>query len=283
MFRRAVKLTNGKVRVLVGLLLAAAFCVQCTRSEAVGGSKLTMLGAKAAAGGEQAAGLEDLARTDHIKLLRQCMANYDRCYRDYTCTLTKQERLAGQLGKEQTVQVKFMENPFSVAMAWVKNKPTAEKVIYVEGKYDNQMLVKPNLPFAGMIGTVTRPPDGPDAKRQSLRTVNQFGFKRSLRSLLDVYEEAAHRGELKQEFGGRAEFDGRACLLLVRYLPERDEYPGYKTVTCIDEQYLVPTFLEAFDSSGQLLARYSYQNVKFNTGLTADDFLPEANGMAPLK
>ncbi len=54
----------------------------------------------------------------------------------------KQERLNGALGKEQWVDVKFMEGPFSVAMKWVKNPPVADRLLFVEDKYNGKMLVR---------------------------------------------------------------------------------------------------------------------------------------------
>jgi hypothetical protein len=284
MLRNTLRLTNRRARIGVGLLLAGLFCVQCTQSQATPETHSITAVAGVVSGQHGDATLrkiDSLARTDHAELLRECISNYDKTYRDYTCVFEKQERIGGELGKEQVISAKFLDQPFSVVMTWLKNKPVGEKLIYIEGKYDNQMLVKPNssIPFAGLAGTIKRPVDGPDARRNSLRTVNQFGFKRSMLSLLEVYEQAAEARDLKQEFGGYANFEGRRCVSLVRLLPDVPKYPAARTVTYIDLQYLVPICVQAFDGQGQLISSYVFKDIKFNVGLTSDQFLPKANGM----
>ena len=63
---------------------------------------------------------------------------------------------------------------FSVAMAWTQNAPLGDRVLYVEGKYDNKMMVRPKAPFLQAItgGSVLRKPDGPEAMRNTL--LNQY-------------------------------------------------------------------------------------------------------------
>jgi hypothetical protein len=227
-----------------------------------------------------------LARTDHIALLKWCRQRYDGKVRDYTCTLMKQERVNGQLrpaAKDgmQEIAVKFLDEPFSVAMEWKKNAPIGDKIIYVEGKYDNQMIVRLKNPVLRFLtgGSVLRRPDGPDARKNTKRTVNLFGFRRGLRELLAVYEAAKEAGDLTERFGGFADVEGRRTVVLERYLPARDEYPAWKTVVYVDVEHLLPICIEGYDWEKRLDGRYVYKNLAFNVGLTPDDFLPEANGI----
>ena len=76
---------------------------------------------------------------------------------------------------------------------------------------------------------------------------------------------------------------GRNTIVLERYLPACNGYPAWKTVTYIDREYLVPICIEGYDWDKQLSGRYVYQNLNFNTGLTDDDFRPEANGLTAPK
>jgi hypothetical protein len=189
--------------------------------------------------------------------------------------------MGGILGKEQEVNVKFMGEPFSVSMHWIKNQPGwADRVLYVQGKWNNQMIVRP----AGLltfIGPQFRPPDGPDAMKVTLKPVTAFGIERTLHSLIDGYALARKNGDLRQEFGGYAKVAGRNTLVLVRYLPSKPEYPGWKNLTYIDLEYLEPIMLETYgwDDQHLLTCRYVFRNVKFNVGLTKEDFLPQANEM----
>jgi len=287
LFERMLRPTNRRVRLMVGLFLAGLFCIQCTqsaRTEYISESKyvLPILDSSAQAGADDLpAGMKRLAETDHIALLELCLENYHRRYSDYTCTLIKQERIGSKLRREQAIAVKFMDSPFSVAMKWLRNPPAGDRILYVEGKYNNEMLVRPTngLLRALVGGTARRAPDGADAMRNTLRPVNMFGFKRSMQSLLGVYRQAKKNGHLKQAFGGRAKVAGRKSFALVRYLPPMSDYPAHKTVIHIDQEYLVPTCIEAYDWQGRLSARYVYKDLRFNVSLRADDFLPEANDM----
>ena len=295
MFKRLIHPTNRRIRLCVGLLLAGLFCIQCTRSEAIRQSQLiTAINGRLVEARDDvlAEKIEHLARTDHIALLELCLENYERQYRDYTCTLIKQEIIRGTSKGEQWMDVKFVDLPFSVAMKWLDkvpggNKlyvPMGDRVLYIEGRYNNQMLVRLTNPLLRtLVGTVQRRPDGSDAMRNTLRPVNLFGFKRSIQSLLKVYRKAKRHGELKEAFGGYMKVAGRKAIVLVRYLPPQKDYPAHKTEIFIDVQALVPTCVKGYDWDGNIIGRYIYKNLKFNVGLAGEQFTPEANGMAEPK
>jgi len=270
----------------VGLLLAVLFCIQCTSTQAVKESKLVRVIDGRSLGEnspEVLAKVRTLAETDHIALLEYCVDNYDSRFTDYTCTFFKQEKISGQLGQEQRIAVKFREAPYSVAMKWIENPPRGDRVLFVEGKYGNQMLVRPSNAFLRALvgGSVLRKPDGEEAMESTLRPVNSFGFRRSTQSLLAVYRKARQAGDLEEAFGGFAKVADRDAIVLVRYLPAKKDYPAHKTLVYIDLEFLVPVCVESYDWDGKLISRYIYEGMKFNVALTDEDFLPEANDMTP--
>ena len=279
--KQLLRPTNRRVRWLVGCLLVGLFCIQCTQVGEVGSSNSLI----ARSPGENPAEVADkvvrLAKSDHVALLAYCRDHYQHNYRDYTCTLIKQERIKGALTKEQEIAVKFMDSPFSVAMKWHRNPPIGDAILYVEGKYNNRMIVRPKSRFFRLLtgGSVFRKPDGPDAMKNTLRPVNIFGFGRGMRELIAVYAQAKRAGDLKEAFGGYAEVAGRKTVVLERHLPPEDDYPACKTLIYVDVEYLVPICIEGFDWDGRLSSRYLYRDIRFNVGLTEDDFLPEANGI----
>lgn len=229
--------------------------------------------------------LENLAKTDHLALLNKCLANWKaRGVKDYTCTFIKQERIKGQLKGVQWTDVKFLADPFSVVMNWrrVDDKgqklfvPDGDKIIYVEGMYDGNMLVRPSL-FKGL--TVKKKPDCSEALKNTLRPVNYFGFERGLQNLIDVYAAAKKAGDLQQGLGGYTKVDGRDAIVLTRYLPQKKEYPAKKTLIYIDAEWLIPTQIDGTEWDDQFQCHYEYRNIKFNTALTEKDFDPAANEM----
>ena len=294
MLKKLLHPTNRRVRILVGILLAGLFCIQCTQSVTGGGSKFDKASTATAA-----AKIEKLAREDHIALLEMCLDNYNKNYRDYTCTLIKQEVIRGTRKPEQWMNVKFTDKPFSVAMKWLDKTPKGalandqvkklyvpmgDRILYIEGKYDNKMVIRISNPLLrSLLGTQKRPPDGKDAMKNTLRPVSMFGFKRGINSLLDVYRQAAKKGHLKQEFGGYVNVAGRDAIVLVRYLPAKENYPAKRTEICIDLKTLVPIRIQGFDWDGHCTSRYVYKDVKFNVGLDNTGFTPKANDIADPK
>ena len=223
--------------------------------------------------------IDRLARTDHVGLLQRCLDHYNRSYTNYTCLFTKQERLDGTLRPPQTVKVRFRDEPFSVAFEWVENPDGGDRMLFIEGRHEGKMLIRPA--FALLRGmTVTKDPWGPDVQQRSLRPITKFGFKRNLQELIEVYQLAAGRGDLKTSFDGYAEIDGRKTAVLVRDLPARPEYPAPRTVIYIDLESLVPTGIRSFDTEGKLTANYVYRDVRFNQPLTDADFTPASLDMA---
>ncbi len=282
--KRVFRPTNTRIRLGVGLVLAGLFCIQCTRSVAVRSSSFVTAVSGHTVGQtseQQARQFERLAAEDHIALIKLALEHYRSNYQDYTCTFVKQERINGQLRPEEWIKVKYMDRPFSVAMEWVRNAPTGDRVLYVEGRNNGNMLIRPKVGlFRALVGgAVDRKPDSPEVMANTLRPVTMFGFRRSLESLLDIYELSDRRGEGNNRFEGYREVAGRRTLVLERTLPLRKDYPAKLTIWYLDVEHLVPLALKGYDWDDQLICSYVYKDVKFNVGLTEEDFAPQANDM----
>ena len=232
---------------------------------------------------------------DHLALLAKGQSTCDTpALTNYTCSFSKQERMGGFLKDQQVVDVKFREKPFSVAMAWTKNAPLADRLIYVEGLYKDadgksQMLVRPKGGFAQLLAgkSVLRAPDGKDAMRQTLKPCTQFGFRNMLTALVDVYQQAEKAGDLQQFTAEMPIGIGeRECTLLIRVLTDeggKKNYPAYITEICLDNETHLPLRVTGYDKKGRLLCDYKYQNLKLNPGLADKDFTPQANRIEPPK
>jgi len=222
--------------------------------------------------------IEDLAHTDHIALLKWSMETYQKRVHDYTGTFLKQERIKGKLKKTEQIAIMFKEKPFSVFMKWEKNAGSGDKMLYVEGSNNNQMLVHPTGLFS-WIKSVKREPRGKDAKKATLRTCDQFGFYRSMKSLVELYETAQKSGDLKTNYIGDTKVDGRPCIAIERMLPNNNKYPYQRTVVEIDIEYLLPVKVSMYDWQNQLIGSYVFLNLRFNTGMTNARFTPKACGL----
>lgn len=221
-----------------------------------------------------------LAQTDPHEFLQAALKNHQRFIRDYRCLFVKQELIKGKLTKEQHIRVKFCEEPFSVFMKWVKNPGRVDRVLYVKGRHDNNLLAKP----AGLLGKlvrthVKRPVNGPDAAKVSRRTLDQFGFANALKLMIDTNIAAAKVGELNLKFKKQSKLNGRRTFVFERILPNKRKYPEQRLLVHIDQQWMVPTGIYAFDAKGRLLGKYEYRNVELNVGLGWKEFTPRANGL----
>ena len=286
--KRIFRPTNVRIRLGVGLVLAFLFCIHCTGSDGVRSTTFVTAVYGVLVGRtslHNVRNLERLAAEDHIALLERALEHYRDSFQDYTCTFIKQERINGQLRPEQWIRVKYMDNPFCVAMQWVRNAPIGDRVLYVQGKNNGHMLVRPKVGLFRVLvgGAARRKPDSPEVMANSLRPVTMFGFRRSLESLLRVYELAAGRGECSTRFKGYKQVAGRRVLALERTLPPRKDYPAKTVIWYLDVEHLVPLALKSYDWDDRLVCSYVYKDVSFNVGLSEDDFTPEANGMRPGK
>ncbi|MBN1845161.1 MAG: DUF1571 domain-containing protein [Sedimentisphaerales bacterium] len=222
--------------------------------------------------------LISLAKTDHIALLEWACENYIGQVQDYSLTLIKQERINDSLKPAETVSVVFRERPFSVLMKWQENAGMADKVLYAEGSNDNKMLVHPTG-LLGWIKSVKKDPRSKEVKQSSRRTPDQFGFYRSMQSLLEIYRLARERGDLRIGYVGKTQVDDRTCIAMERLLPDQKDYPYARLVMEFDAEFLLPTAVTCYDWQGRLLSRYEYRDIRFNIGLTPEMFTAKANGM----
>jgi hypothetical protein len=285
MFKRILGPSNRKVRILVGLVLLGLVGIQCVSTGDITVGKVAIADNGPRTQAEVLDHLRALAKTDHVAALQFCLDNYHAKYPngDFACTFIKQERLGGKVEPEQTVTVKHRVKPFSVAMAWTKNPPKGDRLLYVEGKYDNKMVVRPTNAIArALVGSVTRQPDGEEAMGSTLRPVNLFGFERGIKSLIEVYVQAKKAGDLRETMEQDHDVLGRKTIVLVRYLPEGKGYPAYQTNIYIDQETLLPIMVEGCGPHGlqdDFICRYLYKDLDFNVKFTDADFTPEKNEM----
>jgi len=222
--------------------------------------------------------LIELAKHDHITILKLAIKRYEKSIDDYVGTFCKQERLRGKLGKEQTIAFKFKEKPYSIYMEWKKNSGAADKLLYVKAQNNNKMIVHPTG-LLSWLKSVKRDPRGKDARKSSLYTCDQFGFYNSMKRALKDYGLAKKNGDLKIKYIGLTKVHGRKCIAFERILPKKKDYITARLIIKLDIEYLLPVALERYDWDNKLIFRNSFRDLKFNTGLKNEDFKPEVYGL----
>lgn len=289
-------LGSSRVRLTIGLVLAGLLMAQIIAahdtsqvSTAIADDALGRIDPNASIQtAEEGEGekLQRWAQNDHVALLEHCLIRYKASVKDYTCILTKQERLDDKMGGEQVIDIKFKEDPFSVLMTWRSGATRGDKILYVESADQasggGEMLIHPTG-FAGrLFKSVSRKPRDPEVMQSSLRSVDEFGFARGLQSLIDVYKQAIAAGHLKAKdmtYEGTVDFNGRTCFVIERVLPPGHDYPANLTRIYIDQEYLVPVMVYGTDWQGNDLCLYKYTDLKFNVGLDQAEFSRSSNGL----
>jgi hypothetical protein len=232
---------------------------------------------------------DDLAKTDPLALLQLALHRYQNSVSDYQCTFTKQERIQGELGQDQQIQIRFREMPFSVLMEWTRNAGDAKRVLYVQGQWQNSdgddlAKIEPQGAIARLlVKSVALPINGSAARAQSRRTIDQFGFGNALKLIIDYAGTAVRSGQGSLTYAGQGELDGRSTWILKRTLPytaDGGEWPDRVLIVHIDREWLLPIACYTFadDAQQTMLAKYEFSNVRLNTGLTPKDFDAQANG-----
>jgi hypothetical protein len=238
----------------------------------------------------KAGGKDELARRlgqDPVAVLKEGLARYDRSVVSYTCTLYKQERVnpKGQMGPRQKMICKFMSRPLSVYIDAVENPIGSRKNLYVAGQWGNKMLVQPTG-VASLLGCLFVEPRGAEARGCTLQFIDQFGLKQNAEQMIRDYTTARKEGILTSKALGNDTVEGREAIVYEATISEPKPTGRFQfshVRVWLDRQWLLPIAVDAWDAAGIERGHYRYANVNFQAGLTAEDFLPAANGMNPPK
>ncbi len=218
----------------------------------------------------------DFAANDYGKLLQTMKDNYDSGIVDYTGTFTKQERVKNKLLKAQIIDFKFRNKPFSIFMEWKKNPGKADRMLYVKGQNNNKMVVHPRG-LLGWIKSVERNPKGKDVLKTSLRTCDKFGIRNLLDRVTGLYEGNMNDKGFTAKYIGAEEIDKRPCIVLETVMPNNKISPTRRLILVVDINYRLPVSITSLDGKGNLISKYSYTDLNFNTGLKGKDFTKKEN------
>jgi hypothetical protein len=215
--------------------------------------------------------------------LRRGLAWYRDNVKDYTCTLYKQERLNpdGDFQDQQKILCRHKVEPFSVFCHTVENPRGAVKALYVQGKWDGKMKARTGglLPM-----TFSVDPRGGQARANTLKFIDEFGFGNSLASMIAGVDKAAadpRVGLIVKVLANEKVGDREAILLetFIRELSPSGRFENPHLKIWLDRERLVPLQVHTWDENGIARGRYRFVDVKFNVGLTDEQFTPKACGM----
>jgi hypothetical protein len=207
---------------------------------------------------------------------------------DYTCFLTRRERVDGRLIDHETMFVKIRHSqkqgdravePFSVYVRFLSpDRVKGREVIYVEGRNDGKIIVRNGGTRFAHI-TTSLMPDSPAAMQHTRYPVSEIGMLNLARRLIENGERELIANACQTKLVRGARVNGRPCTVIQVAHTTRQSELQYKTARIlIDDELVVPIHYSAYDwpeKAGDapiLLEEYTYTDIKLNVGLTDWDF-----------
>jgi len=215
-----------------------------------------------------------------IALLQEAKRNYS-AVKDYTCTLVSQERVRGKLEEQSIMQFKMKTVPFSVYMKWLAPRESVnQEVAFVLGKNNNKMRVRSvRLGEGKLLGFMSIDPNDPRVLERSRHNILEAGIGKMIDQNIAHWEKTRKIGQSKVDIS-EAKYNERDCICINITSMQRDANSYcYRTVIYLEKASKLPLRLENYDwpqtggnPSGELMEMFSYVNLRFNVGLTNEDF-----------
>ena len=158
---------------------------------------------------------------------------------DYVGVFHKQERMGGKLNERDTALFKF-QKPFKVYMKFIDGPSAGAEALYVEGSYENKLLVR----RGGILGfmTLSLDPKGSLAMSRNRHPVTELGFGFLLAEFRRNIEPAIRSGEFEIIRLTDEIFNGRpATVVEGRFLSHGEKkYYCARFIMHIDKELLLP-------------------------------------------
>jgi hypothetical protein len=199
--------------------------------------------------------------------------------KDYSCKLIKRERFDGELSPNHVIELKVVQKPFSVSMLWQEPKELeGQEVVYVDGKYDGKMRVKPGG-LLGSVGFISLPTNDPRTRKSSKHRITEAGIG-------NLIEKCAEGWELERQLKattvkiGTYTYAKRRCtrVELTHANKRGGKIKFHKNVVYFDQLTNLPIRVENYgwpEEEGQsspLIESFSYVNLRLNPGVPAEVF-----------
>lgn len=190
----------------------------------------------------------------------------------YVAVFHKQERINGNLTKEETVLFKF-KKPFKAYMKWIKEPYYGRESLYVEGCNNNLIKVHE----CGFLGLeLDLDPRGSLVMKGSRHPITDSGIENVVNLIGRELRKGIRKGEISIGKQGVETIYGRNTRQIEIVFPESQArgYYCYRAVINIDAESELPIRVQIFDWDDRLVESYGYEAVALNAGLNDADFDP---------
>ena len=218
------------------------------------------------------------------QLLQQAAARYSSMD-SYIVRLVRREFLKDKPQPEEIMLFAFRKQPFSVHFKWLGDTARGREVVYVKGRYKNEIHTKlaagdaPLMPAGTRIGVA---PDSFLARAKSRHPITDAGIGHCIDSLI-AQLDAQDRGEKREGTLAaiapqqRAEYP-RPVETIERIISPavEPELPrGGRRLICFDPDWQLPLLVVTYDDTGREVEYYRYDRLQTPVNLDEDDFNPD--------
>jgi len=229
-----------------------------------------------------------------LKFAHEERAYLQQTVRDFTCRVTKRERIDGELQDHYSIDMRVREQidaggqvtqPLSVLLEFLGPSDIAgRRALFVAGQNDNKLLVRKGGKRFGYV-VMALDPFGPSVMRESLVPITEIGFPhlldRTIRTLQqDLVADPSGDNTIVEQIT-TARINGRPCQMLrITHPRRRDGLQFFSASMSIDSELHVPVRFDVYDwpeTPGQqapLTAEFTYTNVTLNAGFDDAVFAP---------
>lgn len=229
-----------------------------------------------------------------LKYAREERSYLQRAVRDFTCRVTKRERIEGELQDYYHIDMRVREEshadgqatqPLGVLLEFLgPSDVEGRRVLFVAGQNDGKLLVRKGGRRFGYV-VIDIDPFGESVRRESLMPINEIGFSRLLDRTIrtleqDVTADPTGTNTIVEHIT-TVKIDGRPCeMLRITHPARRDGLQFFSASMCIDSELHVPVRFDVYDwpeAPGEqppLTGEFTYTNVKLNTNLDDAVFAP---------
>jgi hypothetical protein len=222
-----------------------------------------------------------------LKFAHDEQAYLQRTVRDFTCRVTKRERIEGELQDYRYIDMWVREEshaggrgtrPPSVLLDFLgPSDVQGRRVLFVAGRNDDRLLVRKGGRRFGYVVTDVDPASS-IVKRESLMPITEIGFSQVLdRTIRTLQQDVAAdpRGDNTiVEHMTTVTINGRPCQMLrITHPQRRDGVQFFSASMSIDSELNVPVRFDVYDwpeapgHQPPLVSEFTYTNVTLNVGL----------------
>jgi hypothetical protein len=215
--------------------------------------------------------------TPVLRVIEASQAEFDKNIKDYSCTLIKQERVDGELGEEQKIALKVMQQPFSVYMQFIQ--PFAgREVAFVEGQNSGRLVVL-EAGFKRMMGKMNLDPNGSLAMKGQKHPITAVGIRNLLVKLNKIWSAETKFAECDVTSNPNSKIGDRPCTMIQVVHPiARQDFKFHAARLFIDNELKIPVHFDAFawpeqaEGEPPLEERFTYAKLKVNNNFSSKDF-----------